>query len=99
MKVSLISPYPDITNYGLRSISAHLRANGIQTQVICMPDFAGDGDHLPAFVKATLRLRLIGDVDSGGDAVRHGAGEDLLDGSVEGRGFAVECRGKADRGV
>ena len=44
MKVSLISPYPDITNYGLRSISAHLRANGIQTQVICMPDFAGDGE-------------------------------------------------------
>ncbi len=44
MKVSLISPYPDITNYGLRSISAHLRANGHRTQVICMPDFAGDGE-------------------------------------------------------
>ena len=44
MKVSLVSPYPDITNYGLRSISAHLRSNGHQTQVICMPDFAGDGE-------------------------------------------------------
>ncbi len=46
VKVSLISPYPDITNYGLRSISAHLRASGHQTQVICMPDFAGDGESL-----------------------------------------------------
>ena len=44
MKVSLISPYPDITNYGLRSISATLRAAGHSTQVICMPDFAGDGE-------------------------------------------------------
>ena len=44
MKVSLISPYPDITNYGLRSISSTLRAAGHQTQVICMPDFAGDGE-------------------------------------------------------
>ncbi|HND33939.1 MAG TPA: hypothetical protein PLA94_28260, partial [Myxococcota bacterium] len=44
MKVSLISPYPDITNYGLRSISSTLRAAGHQTQVISMPDFAGDGE-------------------------------------------------------
>lgn len=44
MKVSLISPYPDITNYGLRSISSTLRAAGHQTQMICMPDFAGDGE-------------------------------------------------------
>jgi radical SAM superfamily enzyme YgiQ (UPF0313 family) len=44
MKVSLISPYPDITNYGLRTLSAVLRAAGHQTQVICMPDFAGDGE-------------------------------------------------------
>jgi len=43
MKVSLISPYPDITNYGLRSISAWLRAHGHQTQVICMPDRIGEG--------------------------------------------------------
>ena len=44
MKVSLISPYPDITNYGLRSISSTLRAAGHQTQMLCMPDFAGDGE-------------------------------------------------------
>jgi anaerobic magnesium-protoporphyrin IX monomethyl ester cyclase len=44
MKIALVSPYPDITNYGLRSISATLRAAGHQTQVICMPDFAGDGE-------------------------------------------------------
>ncbi len=44
MKVSLISPYPDVTNYGLRSLSSTLRAAGHETQVICLPDFAGDGE-------------------------------------------------------
>ena len=44
MKISLISPYPDITNYGLRTISGVLRDAGHETQVICMPDFAGDGE-------------------------------------------------------
>ncbi len=44
MKVSLISPYPDITNYGLRSISAVLRAKGHRTQMLFLPDFAGDGE-------------------------------------------------------
>jgi anaerobic magnesium-protoporphyrin IX monomethyl ester cyclase len=44
MKISLVSPYPDITNYGLRTLSAVLRAAGHETQVICMPDFAGDGE-------------------------------------------------------
>jgi len=44
MKISLISPYPDITNYGLRTLSAVLREAGHETQVICMPDFAGDGE-------------------------------------------------------
>ncbi|MFT4978715.1 MAG: anaerobic magnesium-protoporphyrin IX monomethyl ester cyclase, partial [Myxococcota bacterium] len=44
MKVSLVSPYPDITNYGLRTLSAVLREAGHETQVICMPDFAGDGE-------------------------------------------------------
>ncbi len=43
MKVALVSPYPDITNYGLRSISAWLRAHGHETQVICMPDRIGEG--------------------------------------------------------
>lgn len=44
MKVSLISPYPDITNYGLRCISAWLRQHGHETQVICLPDRVGEGD-------------------------------------------------------
>jgi radical SAM superfamily enzyme YgiQ (UPF0313 family) len=45
MKISLISPYPDITNYGLRTLSAVLREHGHETQVINMPDFAGDGEN------------------------------------------------------
>jgi anaerobic magnesium-protoporphyrin IX monomethyl ester cyclase len=44
LKISLVSPYPDITNYGLRTLSAVLRKAGHETQVICMPDFAGDGE-------------------------------------------------------
>ena len=44
MKVSLVSPYPDITNYGLRTLSAVLREAGHDTTFICMPDFAGDGE-------------------------------------------------------
>lgn len=44
MKIALVSPYPDITNYGLRTLSAVLRKAGHQTQLICMPDFAGDGE-------------------------------------------------------
>ncbi len=43
MKISLISPYPDITNYGLRSISSWLKAHGHRTQVITMPDRSGEG--------------------------------------------------------
>lgn len=44
LRVALISPYPDITNYGLRTLSAVLRRGGWDTRVICMPDFAGDGE-------------------------------------------------------
>jgi len=44
VKVSLVSPYPDITNYGLRTLSAVLRGAGHDTTFICMPDFAGDGE-------------------------------------------------------
>ena len=44
MKVSLVSPYPDITNYGLRTLSAVLREADHETTFICMPDFAGDGE-------------------------------------------------------
>jgi len=44
LKVSLVSPYPDITNYGLRTLSAVLREADHETTFICMPDFAGDGE-------------------------------------------------------
>ena len=36
MKITLISPYPDITNYGLRTLSGVLREAGHETQVIFM---------------------------------------------------------------
>lgn len=42
MKITLISPYPDITAFGLRTISAYLRANGIRTRLVFMPDPMGD---------------------------------------------------------
>ena len=44
MKITLMSPYPDIANYGLRVLSAVLREAGHETQMIYMPDFAGDGE-------------------------------------------------------
>ena len=44
MKITLVSPYPDIANYGLRVLSACLREAGHETQMIYMPDFAGDGE-------------------------------------------------------
>ena len=44
MHVTLVSPYPDITNYGLRTLSAVLKQAGHQVRFICMPDFAGDGE-------------------------------------------------------
>ncbi len=42
MKISLISPYPDITAFGLRLISAYLKANGHKTTMIFLPDPYGD---------------------------------------------------------
>lgn len=42
MKLTLISPYPDITAFGIRSLSAYLREQGHQTQLIFLPDPHGD---------------------------------------------------------
>lgn len=42
MKVTLISPYPDITCFGIRTLSAHLRSHGFRTQLIFLPDPFGD---------------------------------------------------------
>jgi radical SAM superfamily enzyme YgiQ (UPF0313 family) len=42
MRITLISPYPDITAFGLRTISAHLKARGHSTRLVFMPDPHGD---------------------------------------------------------
>jgi anaerobic magnesium-protoporphyrin IX monomethyl ester cyclase len=42
MKIALISPYPDITSFGLRTISAYLKRNGHETRMIFIPDPMGD---------------------------------------------------------
>ncbi len=44
MKVAIVSPYPDITNYGPRTLSAILKQHGHPTKMLHMPDFAGDGE-------------------------------------------------------
>ncbi|HJN73944.1 MAG TPA: radical SAM protein [Myxococcota bacterium] len=44
MKIALVSPYPDITNYGMRTLSSVLKQDGHEVRFICMPDFAGDGE-------------------------------------------------------
>lgn len=42
MKLTLISPYPDITAFGIRTMSAYLKKNGHKTQMIFLPDAYGD---------------------------------------------------------
>lgn len=42
MKITLISPYPDITAFGLRTISAYLKKHGHRTQLLFLPDPQGD---------------------------------------------------------
>jgi anaerobic magnesium-protoporphyrin IX monomethyl ester cyclase len=42
MKITLISPYPDITCFGIRTLSAQLKKHGHQTQLIFLPDPFGD---------------------------------------------------------
>lgn len=42
MKVTFVSPYPDITAFGIRTMSAYLKQHGHKTQMIFMPDPFGD---------------------------------------------------------
>ena len=42
MKITLISPYPDLTAFGLRTLSAFLKLHGHATQLIFLPDPFGD---------------------------------------------------------
>jgi len=38
MKVTIISPFPEITCFGIRSITGYLELHGIETQIIFLPD-------------------------------------------------------------
>lgn len=42
MRISLISPYPDITAFGMRTLSSYLKQHGHKTQLIFLPDPFGD---------------------------------------------------------
>ncbi len=42
MHITLISPYPDLTSFGLRTISAYLRQHGHHTRLVFLPDPFGD---------------------------------------------------------
>lgn len=42
MKITLVSPYPDITAFGIRTISAYLKGRGHRTQLVFLPDPYGD---------------------------------------------------------
>jgi radical SAM superfamily enzyme YgiQ (UPF0313 family) len=42
MKITLISPYPDITAFGIRTISSFLKKHGHNTRLIFLPDPHGD---------------------------------------------------------
>jgi anaerobic magnesium-protoporphyrin IX monomethyl ester cyclase len=42
MKIILISPYPDVAAYGIRTMSAYLKQSGHQTKLIFLPDFLGN---------------------------------------------------------
>lgn len=42
MKITLISPYTDITSFGVRTLSAYLKQNGHKVQLIFLPDPYGD---------------------------------------------------------
>lgn len=42
MKITLISPYPDITCFGIRTLSAQLKRHGHKSQLIFLPDPFGD---------------------------------------------------------
>lgn len=42
MRITLISPYPDITSFGIRTMSAYLKSYGHKTRMVFMPDPFGD---------------------------------------------------------
>ncbi|MEK6673891.1 MAG: radical SAM protein [Nitrospirota bacterium] len=42
MKITFISPYPDVTSFGIRTMSAYMRQHRHSTQIIFLPDPYGD---------------------------------------------------------
>ena len=42
MRIALVSPYPDVTNFGLRSLSAFLKQEGHDTRFLVLPDRTGE---------------------------------------------------------
>ncbi len=46
MKITLISPYSDITAYGLRCLSASLKSQGHQVNLLFLPDYREEVDDL-----------------------------------------------------
>jgi anaerobic magnesium-protoporphyrin IX monomethyl ester cyclase len=55
-RVVLISPYPDITAFGVRALSSFLRENGVETRLIFLPDPLGDAltDHPERYPQAVV---------------------------------------------
>jgi radical SAM superfamily enzyme YgiQ (UPF0313 family) len=47
-RVTLISPYPNLTAFGLRTISAHLKAHGHHVDLVFLPDSAWEDANGPA---------------------------------------------------
>jgi anaerobic magnesium-protoporphyrin IX monomethyl ester cyclase len=46
LKITLISPYSDITAHGLRCLSAHLKRLGHQVKMLFLPDYRENVEHL-----------------------------------------------------
>jgi len=69
MKIALISPYPDITAFGVRTLAAHVKAHGHEAAIIFLPDPFGDHivdgmERYPAEV-----LRQAAEVCAGSDLI------------------------------
>ncbi|MCK4245193.1 MAG: radical SAM protein, partial [Candidatus Omnitrophica bacterium] len=68
MKITLISPYPDITSFGMRTLSAYLKEKGFPTNLIFLPDTAGDelrGEERPRYRDEDLNKLIPLCADSG----------------------------------
>ena len=71
MKITLISPFPEITCFGIRSISEYLEINGSETQIIFLPDpeFETQGKRDEERIYPAAILNEIGSHCQGADLV------------------------------